>query len=51
MKRGVLMKATLLSSEHLQTMFSHERITIIFDLLFQFCKKCVIIVFVFEVAS
>ena len=47
------MKGTLLSSEHLQTMLSHKRIAVIFDLLFQFCKKCLIVFVVvfFEVAS
>ena len=47
------MKGTLLSFEHLQTMLSHKRITVIFDLFFQFCKKCVVIFVVvfFEVAS
>ena len=50
---GRQMKGTLLSFEHLQTMLSHKRITVIFDLLFQFCKKCFIIFVVvfFEVAS
>ena len=51
--KGREMKITLLSFEHLQTMLSHKRITVIFDLLFQFCKKRVIIFVVvfFEVAS
>ena len=46
-------KGTLLSLEHLQTMLSHKRITVVFDLLFQFCKNSFIIfvVIFFEIAS
>lgn len=40
------MKDTLLSFEHLQTMLSHKGITVIFDLLFQFCKNGVVVIFV-----
>jgi hypothetical protein len=46
--KGREMKGTLLSFEHLQTMLSHKRITVIFDLLFQFCKNgFIIFVFIF----
>jgi len=45
------MKGTLLSFEHLQTMLSHERITVVFDLFFQFCKKGVFVILVFGITS
>ena len=49
--KGRERKGTLLSFEHLQTMFSHKRITVVFDLLFQFCKNGVVIFVIFEIAS
>ena len=51
--KGRGMKGALLSFKHLQTMLSHKRITVIFDLLFQFCKNGLVIfaVVIFEIAS
>ena len=49
--KGRESKGTLLSFEHLQTMLSHKRITVIFDLLFQFCKNSFIIVIFFKITS